>query len=139
MILPNVTLGYVFACLDGPDASFRLAQSDREILRDEVYHRLTTDSVIGEGPAAENFGKDVRGLLGGKLTDGDIEELGPTLAAVLQQSERIATALVDVTRTRLRPDLIHLSFAVTVTAVTGVTFDFLFLLTPDTFEQIGAT
>ncbi len=145
MSLPNTTLGITFACFDGPDAMFRLAQSDREIMRDEVYHRLTCDTVLGDSDAAQSFGRDVRRYAGAKMSDTDVKELGPALSAVLQQSGRVEFADVTVTRTKPRPDLQHLTFAVSVaarnpvTGDTGETFDFLFLLTPDTFEQIGAT
>ena len=144
MTLPSTTLGITFACLDGPDAQFRLAQTDEEILRDEVYHRLTTDSVIGDSADAQNFGRDVRRYAGARMSSSDVAELGPTLSAVLQQSGRVEYADVEVTRTRPRPDLQHLTFAVTVrarhpaTGDVGDAFTFLFLLTPDTFEQIGA-
>ena len=145
MTLPIVTLGITFACLTGPDARFSVAQTDREIMGDEVYHRLTTDTVLGDSDEAQSFGRDVRQYAGARLTKTEIAELGPTLSAVLQQSGRVEFADVTVTATRPRPDLQHLTFAVSVTARDPVTgevgdsFDFLFLLTPDTFEQIGAS
>lgn len=144
MTIPTTTLGITFACLDGPDAQFRLAQTDGEIMRDEVYHRLTADSVLGDSDAAANFGRDVRRYAGAKMSLADVAELGPSLSAVLQQSPRVEYADVTVTRTRPRPDLQHLTFSVVVaarnpiTGDVGDTFSFLFLLTPDTFEQIGA-
>lgn len=145
MILPNTTLGITFACFDGPDAQFSLAQTDREILRDEVYHRLICDRVLGDSDEAQSFGRDVRRLAGAKMSTADIAELGPTLSAMLQQSGRVEHADVTVTKTTPSPGLIHLTFAVSVTARNPITgdvgdaFDFLFLLTPDTFGQIGAS
>jgi hypothetical protein len=131
-------LGVTFACRDDFDAQFRLAQTDREIIGDEVYHRLTADRVTGDSEEAQNFGRDVRRLAGARMSDTEVAELGPTLSAILQRSGRVETADVTVTKTTPSPGLIALQFAVSVTAVTGDTFDFLFLLTPDTFEQIGA-
>lgn len=144
MSLPATMLGITIACFDGPDAQFRIAQTDEEILRDEVYHRLTTDSVVGDSPEAKNFGHDVRRYAGARLSATAEAELGPTLSATLQQSGRVEYADVTVTSERPSPDLLHLTFSVTVrarhpvTGDVGDSFVFLFLLTPDTFEQIGA-
>jgi hypothetical protein len=119
---------------------FDVAKTDEEILRDEVFHRLTTDSVLGDTDEAKDWGFDCRRRLGARMTKDDVEALGPLLSAVLQRSGRIDSADVRVTQLDApAPGMLSLQIAVSVTAVTGDTFSFLFRLTGSTFEQVGVT
>jgi hypothetical protein len=133
----TTTLGVTFACFRGLGPRFEVATTDEQIVRDEVFHRLTTDSVLGESDEAASFGYDVRQRLGARMTDDDVMALGPLLSAVLQRSGRIETADVKCARTPNDNGLLVLGIGVTVTIVTGDTFSFLFLLTGSTFEQVG--
>lgn len=135
----TTTLGITFACTTDFTARFAVATSDEQILRDEVLHRLTCDSVLGDTDEARGFGLDVRQNLGARMSGDDPAALGPTLAAVLQRSPRIDAADVIVTSLPSTTGMLALQFAITVTAVTGVTFTFLFRLTGATFEQVGTT
>ncbi len=132
-------LGNTFACFRGFTSQFAVATTDEQIIRDEVYHRLTTDSVLGASPEASDFGFNVSRNLGAEMSDDDIASLGPMLSAVLQRSGRLDSADVKVTRLDSVPGILSLSIAVSVVAVTGDTFDFLFRLTGSTFEQVGNT
>jgi len=142
MTLPATTLGYTFACRDGFDPSFRLAQSDEEIVADEIYHRLTTSSVLGDTPEAASWGVNIFLLCGDHMGAARLAALGPALSAALQQSPLIETADVTVTPGP-RTDLVDLAIAVDVTAKHPVTgeiaggFTFLFALTGSTFRRVG--
>jgi hypothetical protein len=133
----STRLGVTFACFRGFGPRFEVATTDEQIVRDEVFHRLTTDSVLGDTPEASDFGLDVRVRLGSRMNDDDIAALGPTLSAVLQRSGRIDTADVTCTRLDSPPGLLSLQIAVSVTTVAGDTFSFIFKLTGSTFEQVG--
>lgn len=135
----STTLGNTFACFTDVTGRFALAQTDEEILRDEVYHRLTTDTVLGDTDTARSFGFNVRQRLGARMSDDDIASLGPMLAAMLQRSGRVDSADVECKRLAGAPGLLSLSIAVSVIAVTGETFAFLFQLSGSTFEQVGAS
>lgn len=135
----TTTLGLTFACLFDLTARFAVATTDRQIAYEEVFHRLTTDSVLGDTDEATDFGFDVRTRLGADMSDDDIAGLGPMLSGVLQRSGRLDSADVVVTRGPGVPGLISLLFAVSVTLVTGDSFSFVFKLTGSTFEQVGTT
>lgn len=134
----TATLGRTFACRTDLGPRFELAQTDAQILGDDVFRRLTNDSVIGDSPEAIDFGDDVRKLQGARLTDGDIAGLGPRYSAVLQRSPRILTADVTVTRMPSAPGQVALRFDVSVTSEVGP-FDFLYELNGTTFSQVGVT
>ncbi len=133
----TTTLGVTFACFRGFTSQFDIAQIDEQILRDEVFHRLTTDTVLGDSEDAASFGYDVRRRLGARMTDEEIAGLGPLLSSVLQRSGRVDSADVIVTRVATTGPLLSLLIAVSVVAITGETFSFLFKLTGSTFEQVG--
>ncbi len=132
-------LGVTFACFRGLGARFQVATTDEEIIRDEVFHRLTTDTVLGDSDEARSFGLDVRRRLGARMSDDDVASIGPMLSAVLQQSGRLDSADVVVTRLPSTTVLLSLSFAVTVVTTSADTFSFLFQLTGSNFEQVGTT
>ncbi len=133
----TTTLGVTFACFRGFGPRFEVATTDEQIVRDEVFRRLTADSVLGDSPEAADWGYDLRQRLGARMTDDDAMALGPLLSAVLQRSGRIETADVKCDRIPNDSGLLSLSISVTVTTVTGDTFSFVFKLTGSTFEQVG--
>lgn len=67
-----------------------------------VYHRLTTWSVLGRiinddgtveaDPEAEEFGEDVRELIGSSLSEDDLPAIERRLAGVCQRDKRVDTA-----------------------------------------------
>jgi len=133
----STRLGLTFACFRDFGARFETSATDEETVRDEVLHRLTTDSVLGPSPEAADWGFDVRSRLGARMSDDDIAALGPTLSAVLQKSGRIDSADVVCTRLPSTPGLLSLLIAVDVIMTSGDTFSFVFKLTGSTFEQVG--
>lgn len=135
--MSSTSLGITFACFRGMTSQFDVATTDEQILRDEVFHRLTTDTVLGDSEDAASFGYDVRKRLGARMTDEEIAGLGPMLSAVLQRSGRVDAADVVVTRIMTTGPLLSLLISVSVIAITGETFSFLFRLTGSTFEQVG--
>jgi hypothetical protein len=141
----STTLGITFACRDDLTPGFSLATSDAQILGDEIYHRLTTDRVLGfddDGnytAEAASFGDDVRKLQGAAMTDDAIAALGPRFSAMLQRSGRIETADARVTRGVLVNGEAPLYFAVDVVASTGAPLSFLFRLTGATLVNVGVT
>lgn len=124
---------------------FDVATTDEQILGDEIYHRLTTDRVIGfkeDGSYTEDaaaFGDDVRKLIGAALSEADINALGPRYAAVLQRSGRIETSDVKVTNGPIVDGEASLDFVIDVVSSTDVPFSFLFRLTSTTFINVGVT
>lgn len=141
----TTTLGITLACLDDCSPQFSICTTDEQILREEVYHRLTTDRVLGfddDGnytPDAASFGDDVRKLAGASLTDSAVSALGPRYAAVLQRSGRIETADVKVTRGDIVNGEADLDFTVNVVSSTELPFSFLFRLTGTTFVNVGVS
>lgn len=136
------SLGVTFACRDGLDASFRIAASDEEIVIDEVYHRMTTDSVLGDTDEAQAWGLNVFRECGSYVSDAKIQLLGPTYSAMLQGSPLIDSADVTVTRGSTGPR-VDLVFAISVTPIspsTGLLADalaFVFRLDGDNFALVG--
>lgn len=143
MILPKTTLGITFACRDGFTAQFSLAQTDEEIVADEVYHRMTTDRVLGDTPEALEWGSDVFRRCGATMTDGEILALGPEYAGVLQRSPLVDHADVGVTRLPSPQGTIALEFDINVTPKnpvtdeTGEPLSFLFRLNAGNFFRVG--
>jgi hypothetical protein len=122
-----------------------VATTDEQILRDEVYHRLTTDRVLGfdeDGnytADAASFGDDVRKLAGAAMSDDALAALGPRFSAMLQRSGRIDTADVTVATGPVVDGETSLDFSVSVVAADGAPYDFLFRLTGTTFVNVGVT
>jgi len=133
----SARLGHTFACFRDFGPRFEVNATDEQTVRDEVLHRLTTDSVLGDSPEATDYGFNVRRRLGARMTDDDVNALGPMLSAVLQRSGRIDSADVTCSRLPSPPGLLSLMIAVTVIAPAGDTFSFVFKLTGSTFEQVG--
>ena len=132
------TLGVTYSCFFDFTSRFGVCATNEEIVLAEVYHRLTTDNVIGDTPEAADWGDDVRKLQGAPLTEPQIAGLGPRFALVVQRSPLILTADIVVTSEPAPTGFVALLFAVTVTTPAG-TFYFVFRLTPETFEQVGQT
>lgn len=143
MILPPTTLGITFACRDGFDAQFSLAQSDAEIVIDEAYHRLTTKSVLGDTPEAIDFGINIFDRCGAAMSDGEIAAFGPECAAVLQRSPLIEHADVAATKLPSAPGTTSLELAVTATPKNPTTdeigepLSFIFRLNAGNFFRVG--
>ncbi len=141
----STTLGITFACRTDLSPRFDIATTDEQIVTDEIFHRLTTDRVVGFDPTGEytpdaaSFGDDVRKLAGAALSDADVAALGPRYAAVLQRSGRIETADVRVTAGTIVNGETSLDFAINVVSSTDVPFAFLFRLTGTTFVNVGVT
>jgi hypothetical protein len=137
------SIGVTFACREGLDPSFRICASDEEIVIDEAWRRMTTDSVIGDTDEAANFGKNVFRECGSYLSDPQVQLLGPTYGEVLQRSPIIETADVTVTRGPSPSPMIDLVFTVAVTPINpstgliGDTLSFAFRLTGENFALVG--
>ena len=132
-------LGVTFACREDFDGLFSVATSDEQILQDEIFHRLTTDSVLGDTPEANDWGRDVRRLLGSPMTSADIATLGPELGDMLQQkSPLIEFADVTVTRTSDIGDPLVLRIETTGQSATGAPFSFLFTLDGTNYLRVGS-
>jgi hypothetical protein len=142
MTLPATIFGVTLSCRDGFDELFSVAQTDEQIVLDDVYHRMTTDTVLGDTEEAASFGLNVFRRCGAAMSDPQIAALGPEYAAMLQGSPLVEFADVAVTR-GTRTDLIGLNFEVSVTAKSPLTgdivgsFSFVFRLTGDTFFRVG--
>jgi hypothetical protein len=136
MTVPS--LGLTLACRDDFDGLFSVATSDEQILTDELYHRFTTDSVLGDTPQANDWGYDVRKLLGSPMTPGDIMALGPTLANVAQRSPLVEFCDVVVTRTSAPSNPLELKIEATGKSATGSPFAFLFTLDATNYLRVGS-
>jgi len=143
MILPPTLLGITFACRTGLDAQFSLAQTDEQIVAEEVEHRLTCRQVLGDTDEAIDWGIDIFERCGAAMTDAEIAAFGPECAAVLQRSPVVDYADVAATKLPSAPGTISLELAVTVrpknpvTDEVGEPLSFIFRLTPDTFYRVG--
>lgn len=141
----STTLGITYACRDDCSPQFSICTTDEQILGDEVYHRLTTDRVLGFDsagnytPDAASFGDDVRKLAGAALSDSAVAALGQRYSLMLQRSGRIETADVTVTRGDSTSGEVDLYFAVDVVSSTALPFAFLFRLTGTTFVNVGVS
>lgn len=94
-----------FDCMADFYADFRTVQGVIPCARQDVYHRLTTASILvttddlvafPEGYKLEEFGVDLLALLGSATTPQKARLLGPTLAAVCERSQFVQTADVLV-------------------------------------------
>jgi hypothetical protein len=136
--------GIDIACLDDADSRWRTT-SGRNLVLQDIYHRFTTGAVLGRiinpdgtvepNPAAENYGEDVRLLVGEALPD-DVGYLGPRFAAVAQRSRRIDTADCVVTREDAGNGNILLRIAVSGVGATGP-FSFVFLASSTTLKLLS--
>lgn len=143
MILPATKLGITFACRDGFDAQFLLAQTDEQIVADEVQHRLTCRQVLGDTPEAIEWGINVFERCGAAMTDGEIAAFGPECGAVLQRSPLVEFADVEVTKLPSAKGTIALELYITVTPknpvtdATGDGLSFIFRLNAGNFYRVG--
>lgn len=133
------SLGTTFACQDDCDGLFSVCTTDRQILLQEMYHRITTDQVVGDTPEAENWGYDVRRRLGSPMTAGDIAALGPTLGDAVMRSPLFDFADVTATRTSADGAPLALKIAATGRGATGTPFSFVFTLDGVNYLQVGAS
>src|SRR5690349_15704424 len=119
----TIDYGTDLACFDDAPSALFPPIDGLGLIRQEMYHRLTVDSVLGwileddgtlsPDPSAENWGKDVRRECGAPHTAASAAALGPQYAAVIQRSGRVATADIAVTRTILGNGMVALDFAIT--------------------------
>jgi hypothetical protein len=83
--------GTDLGCILSTDSLFS-STTGIDVVRQDAYHRLLTDSVLG--PAGDDWGYDCRRLLGAK--DSMISAIQPLLTEVLLRDERIQGATVNV-------------------------------------------
>jgi hypothetical protein len=69
-----------------------------DVVKQDAFHRLTTDNVVGEG--GDGWGFDVRKLLGAPVSM--LVATQPVLVEVLTRDERILSAEVTLTGTTTR-------------------------------------
>lgn len=84
-------------CFDDADALWSEV-TGLGVIAQDVYHRLTNDSVLGStdeepNPDAENWGFDVQKLAG--MSIDDLASLPPIISAAVQRDPRIATCDVS--------------------------------------------
>lgn len=82
--------------MDDADALFSTC-TGLDVVAQEIYHRMTNRTVLG--PGGEDFGEDVTKWVG--MDPAKLARRGPVLSEVLQRSERIDTADVKVTPSRI--------------------------------------
>lgn len=126
--------GTAIGCMDDADPRWSTVVGNALVLQD-VYHRITTDSVLGRiinpdgtiepDPRAENFGDDVRNLVGSAQSDDELAALGPRFSAVVQRSERVDTADCRVESEDAGNGNVNLILYITGTSATGP-FNFVF-------------
>ena len=83
--------GVDLGCVLSTDSLFS-STTGVDVVRQDAYHRLLTDSVLG--PAGDDWGYDCRRLLGAK--DSLLSAVQPLLTEVLLRDERILSATVTV-------------------------------------------
>ncbi len=86
--------GTDIACMRDADSLFT-STSGVALVRQDAFHRITTDSVLGVG--GDDWGFDSRRLLGANTTTLKARQM--TLAAVIQRDPRVLTADVIITAT----------------------------------------
>ena len=139
----STLLGLTFSCRSALTAQFEVSTTDEQIVFDEVYHRLTTDSVLGDSDDAVSWGINVFRRCGAAMSDADVAALGPEFSAMLQQSPIVEFADVAVRKSRASGGTFDLEIAVNVTPKNPATnsigepLSFIFLLTPTTFLRVG--
>ncbi|MEI8256221.1 MAG: hypothetical protein WCJ30_11175 [Deltaproteobacteria bacterium] len=136
--------GVDIACLDDADPRWTTCTGNALVLQD-VYHRLTTGSVLGRiinpdgtvepDPEAENYGDDVR-LLVGDATDESAPGLGTRFSDVVQRSKRIDTADCVVSLESMGDGKARLILAITGTSAAGP-FSFIFAATSTTLKILS--
>ncbi len=88
-------------CIDDADPRWSTCEGIALVLQG-VYHRLTTDSVLGRiinedgtvepDPEAEDFGEDVRRLVGAGVSEDGLPAIERRLSSVCQRDARVDTA-----------------------------------------------
>jgi hypothetical protein len=90
--------GTDIACIDDADPRWSTCTGNKLVLQG-VYHRLTTTSVLGRiinddgtveaDPEAEEFGEDVRLLIGSGLSEDGLPAIERRLSGVCQRDKRV--------------------------------------------------
>lgn len=132
-------------CMDDADPRWSTCAGNALVLQD-VYHRITTDSVLGRiinedgtiepDPRAENYGDDVRKLVGAGVSDDAAPGYGTRFAAVIQRSARIATADCVATLEHLDNGKANLILDITGTSAAGP-FAFVFSASSTTVKLLS--
>lgn len=89
---PAAYYGRDVRCFSDADAMFSDV-TGLDVLRQDIYHRLTTDNILG--PNGDGWGFDVRRLLG--YPTADLPGLQPQLSEVCQRDPRVRAADVAIT------------------------------------------
>lgn len=141
----TVDFGTDILCMDDADPRWSTCSGNALILQD-VYHRITTDSVLGQiinsdgtieaDPAAENFGDDVRNMVGLATSEELAAALGPRIAAVVQRSARIDTADCTVALEDAGNGKANLIIGISGTSAAGP-FSFVFLASSTTVKLLS--
>jgi hypothetical protein len=138
--------GVDLACFDDAPTPLFPTVTGLDLVEQDVYHRITNDSVIGwtiadDGspaldPDAENYGKDARRCLGQATTEASAAALGPQFSAAIQRSGRIEFADVAVTRRETPGGIVVLTLAITgVAKQSGEAFSFVYHVTATTVSD----
>lgn len=91
---PASYYGTDIRCMTDADP-FLSAATGLEIVRQDAFHRITTDDVLGPGGVA--WGRDIRRLLGAPARDLPAQQA--SFEEVLQRDQRIQRATVTLTAT----------------------------------------
>lgn len=109
---PSANYGTDLACFYDADPFFS-GVTGIESVRQDAFHRVTTDDVLG--PGGVGWGKDCRRLLG--MHTRDLAAQQPIYSNVLLKDERIESADVTITATTNKNGLADVRFeAICVTA-----------------------
>lgn len=138
--------GRDFDCFDDAPSALFPTITGLALVRQDIYHRISNDSVIGwivddagnlaPDPAAENYGRDVRRLLGAAQTDASAAALGPQISAAIQRSGRIEYADVAVTRIVRSTGIVALRLAISgVAKQPPEPFSFVYFVTDTTVSD----
>lgn len=84
--------GRTLRCINDADALWTSVEGI-DVVRQDMYHRLTNDTVLG--PGGDGWGFDVHQLVG--MQASELTSYQPTLTEVLQQDPRVETADVTLT------------------------------------------
>lgn len=100
---PAEAYGKDVRCFDDADALWSDVTGLGVVVQD-VYHRLTNDSVLGSteeavNPDADNWGFDVTRLAG--MSIDDLASMPPVISAAAQKDPRVATCDVSIQSKRV--------------------------------------
>ncbi len=135
----STTLGVTLACFDDIGALGEVCETDEQETLDEVYHRLTTDSVLGDSDDARSWGYNLRARINAATIGDELLLLNPKLSAVLERSGRVDTAEVNCTELPATAGKVSMRVEVYVAPTSNKgPYAWIFELNGDTFKRVGA-